>query len=205
MAAASLDIALYGVEASAGAIGMAVAAVTAIVQAVLDAFGIDLFGGASRPTPLPMQIRFGHYPAGEFIGVLAALFPDMEDSAPQMGRYILAQYVRGPEYRVAPQPEFRKPAPPEIRNGAPRKANPGYSCNFTNLAIGAAACVGLGVPCVSGVAGEPEDAPLTPAIKGSCAIGALGCLGAAAEAMCCVHPASACNSPDRDLSNWSNW
>ncbi len=28
-----------------------------------------------------MDYRFGHYPAGEFIGVLAALLPDMTDSA----------------------------------------------------------------------------------------------------------------------------
>ncbi len=72
---------MYEVEASAGAIGRAVAAFVAIVEAVLDIFGIDLFGGGSRPTPPPMDYRFFHYPSGPFLGVPYAIMPNMLDSA----------------------------------------------------------------------------------------------------------------------------
>jgi hypothetical protein len=98
------------VSAALGPPGWIAAAVILVAVAVLDFFGIGLFGGGSRPTPPPMLYRFFHYVAAEFLGLLPCLAPNIEDSGPQMGRYILAQYVRGPEYRVAPQPEYR-PAP----------------------------------------------------------------------------------------------
>ncbi len=75
-------VALYGVETGIPVVGPAVALVTAIVQAVLDLFGISIFGGGgSRPTPPPMDYRFFHYPSGPLLGVLPCLAPNMYDSA----------------------------------------------------------------------------------------------------------------------------
>ncbi|MBE3604018.1 hypothetical protein IMX07_10330 [bacterium] len=197
---------------------MAVAAVVAIIEAVLDAFGISIFGGGgSRPTLPPMLYRFFHYVAAKFLGLLPCLAPNMYDSAAVEAAAIFAPpfaaisdnppSTSGNPYggHLTKAAEYRKPPPPEFHNGTPKTVSPTYSCNPANLTIGASACLGLGIPCVGGIAGAPEDVPLAPAIKAACSLGALGCLGLGAEVMCCMHPTPACNSPDRDLSNWSNW
>ncbi len=72
---------MYGADMTAGPVGWAVAVVTAIVQEVLDFFGIDFFGGGQSVAIPPMYYRFDHYPAGPFIGAYPALFPNQTDSA----------------------------------------------------------------------------------------------------------------------------
>jgi hypothetical protein len=67
--------------ALSGPPGWIALAVFAVVAAALDLFGVDLFGGGSRPTPPPMLYRFFHYVAAEFLGLLACLAPNMLDSA----------------------------------------------------------------------------------------------------------------------------
>ncbi len=78
------DITIVGAigAAAGGPVGIIAAAVVAIVAAALDLFGVDLFGGGSRPTPPPMDYRFFHYPSATFIGVPLVLVPNMNDSAP---------------------------------------------------------------------------------------------------------------------------
>lgn len=71
---------IYGSEANP-VVGLAVAAVTALIQGVLDLFGIDLFGGGGSVTLPNGYYRVAHYPAGQFIGVVPALVPVMKDSA----------------------------------------------------------------------------------------------------------------------------
>ncbi len=136
-------------------------------------------GGDRRPTPLPMQTRFGHYPAGEFIGVLAAPFPDMTDSAaieaaamfaspvavssaeppstsgdPSGGHVTLAQFTgRSPSAAQTPKATNR-------RDGAESKALVWLRCayDFAHLNTG----LGLGLTgCAAGSAMSGPAAPVS--------------------------------------------
>jgi hypothetical protein len=77
------DITIAGAigAAAGGPVGIIAVAVVAIVAAVLDFLGINLFGGGSRPTPPPWYYRFFHYVAAKLLGLLPCLAPNMYDSA----------------------------------------------------------------------------------------------------------------------------
>ena len=174
----------------------------------------DLFGGGGHQSIYFKDKTAHHFPACELIGAGAGrdLCENQTDSAYEEQEVVL-QLVNasasGNSQSASPsEPEYTKPKPPpdnaEIRNAKPEGPSPSL-CNYTNLIIGTGACAGLGIPCLGGLFGEPEDVAATPGIAASCKAAAPICAALAAAVVCCSsHAVSACSNKEFDLSNLYN-